>query len=183
MSRNVENKQPNSHMCFACGLDNKFGLKARFFEIEGKELVGIFTPADEHQGYPGRLHGGIASAILDETIGRAVLIDHHETWWVTAELSVRFRKPVPMDGPIKVLGRITGNRGRIFEGTGEILLPDGSPAVTATAKYFLQPFEDITGNEDFADETWEVVPELEDPLLIELECISTGAAPEITISD
>ncbi len=60
MSRNVENKQPNSHMCFACGLDNKFGLKARFFEIEGKELVGIFTPADEHQGYPGRLHGGIA---------------------------------------------------------------------------------------------------------------------------
>ena len=88
-----------------------------------------------------------------------------------------------MDRPIKVLGRVTGNRGRIFEGTGEILLPDGSPAVTATAKYFAQPIADITGNEDFADEMWDVVPESEDPLLIELEGISVGSAPEITISD
>lgn len=155
-------------MCFVCGLDNKYGLKARFYEIEGKELVGIFAPADEHQGYPGRLHGGIASSILDETIGRAVLIDHKESWWVTAELSVRYRKPIPLDAPIKVLGRITGNRGRIFEGSGEILLPDGTPAVTATAKYFAQPIGEITGNEDFADEMWEVVAESEDPREIEI---------------
>ncbi len=155
-------------MCFVCGLKNKFGLKARFFEIEGKELVGIFDPADEHQGYPGRLHGGIASTILDETVGRAVLIEHKDSWWVTAELSVRFKKPVPIDGPIKVVGRITGSRGRIFEGTGEILLADGTTAVTATAKYFAQPIGDIVENEDFADEMWEVVPESTDPLSIEM---------------
>ena len=168
MGKIIRNKQPNSHMCFACGLDNRFGLKARFFEIEGKELVGIFSPADEHQGYPGRLHGGISSTILDETIGRAVLIDHKDSWWVTAELTVRFRKPVPIDGPIKVLGRITGSRGRIYEGTGEILLADGTAAVTATAKFFAQPIADITGSDDFTDEMWEVVPESTDPLTIEL---------------
>ncbi|RKX96094.1 MAG: PaaI family thioesterase [Spirochaetes bacterium] len=168
MPKIITNKQPNSHMCFVCGLKNKFGLKARFFEIEEKELVGIFDPADEHQGYPGRLHGGIASTILDETIGRAVLIEHKDSWWVTAELSVRFKKPVPIDGPIKVVGRITGSRGRIFEGTGEILLADGTAAVTATAKYFAQPIGDIVENEDFADEMWEVVPESTDPLSIEI---------------
>ncbi|RKX81273.1 MAG: PaaI family thioesterase [Spirochaetes bacterium] len=168
MPKIITSKQPNSHMCFVCGLKNKFGLKARFFEIEGKELVGIFDPADEHQGYPGRLHGGIASTILDETVGRAVLIDHKDSWWVTAELSVRFRKPVPIDGPIKVVGRITGSRGRIFEGTGEILLADGTAAVTATAKYFAQPIGDIVENPDFGDEMWEVVPESTDPLSIEV---------------
>lgn len=168
MPKKVENKQPNSHMCFVCGLDNKYGLKGRFFEIEGKELVGIFSPAEEHQGYPGRLHGGIASSILDETIGRAVLIDNKESWWVTAELSVRYKKPIPLDAPIKVVGRITGSRGRIFEGTGEILLPDGTPAATATAKYFSQPITEITGNDDFVDEMWEVVAESEDPQKIEL---------------
>jgi len=168
MPKIITSKQPNSHMCFVCGLKNKFGLKARFFEIEGKELVGIFEPAEEHQGYPGRLHGGIASTILDETIGRAVLIDHKDSWWVTAELSVRFRKAVPIDGPIKVVGRITSSRGRIFEGTGEILLEDGTPAVTATAKYFAQPIGDIVENPDFEDEMWEVVPEDTDPVSIEI---------------
>jgi len=163
MKKHVENKQPNSRMCFVCGLQNQFGLKARFYEVEGKELVGIFSPADEHQGYPGRLHGGIASTILDETIGRAILIDYKDSWWVTVELSVKFRKPVPIDGPVKVLGRITGSRGRIFEGTGEILLEDGTPAITAKARYFALPISDITGNEDFSDEMWEVVPEETDP--------------------
>ena len=168
MPKIITTKQPNSHMCFVCGLKNDFGLKASFYEIEGKELIGIFEPAEEHQGYPGRLHGGIASAILDETVGRAVLIDHKDSWWVTAELSVRFRKPVPIDGAVKVVGRITASRGRIFEGTGEILLEDGTPAVTATAKYFAQPIDDIIGNEDFGDEVWEVIPEPSDPLNIKL---------------
>jgi acyl-coenzyme A thioesterase PaaI-like protein len=168
MPYKVLNKQPNSHMCFVCGLDNHFGLKARFFEIDGKELIGLFQPSEEHQGYPGRLHGGIASAILDETIGRAVLIDHPESWWVTAELSVRYRKPVPLGGTVRVIGRITGSRGRIFEGSGEILLDDGSAAVTATARYVAQPIVEITGSEDFADETWEVVPEPGDPVSIEI---------------
>lgn len=169
MERTVQRKQPNSRMCFVCGLENRFGLRARFYEVDGGELIGLFSPAEEHQGYPGRLHGGIASTILDETIGRAVMIAHPDTWWVTAEISVRYRKAVPMDGPIRVRGRITADRGRVFEGTGEILLPDGSPAVTASARYVAQPIGDITGSDDFADENWEVVPETDDPRIITVE--------------
>jgi acyl-coenzyme A thioesterase PaaI-like protein len=166
MEKIVQGKQPNSRMCFVCGLENRFGLRARFYEVEGGELVGLFSPADEHQGYPGRLHGGIASTILDETIGRAVMIAHPDTWWVTAEISVRYRKPVPLDGTIRVRGRITADRGRVFEGTGEILLPDGSPAVTASAKYLSQPIKEITGSGDFAGENWEIVAEKDDPKTI-----------------
>jgi len=168
MSPKVLRKQPNSHMCFVCGLGNPFGLQARFYEIEGKELVGLFTPSVEHQGYPGRLHGGIASTILDETVGRAVLIDHEDSWWVTTDLSLRYRKPVLLDGPIRVVGRITGNRGKIYEGSGEVLLADGTLAVSATGRYLIQRIEEITENDNFAGEMWNVVSESTDPHSIPL---------------
>lgn len=71
-------------------------------------MVALFTPKDEHQSYPGRLHGGVASAILDETIGRAILnLYDVEIWGVTIELNVKFKKPIPLNQELKVVGRIT----------------------------------------------------------------------------
>lgn len=66
----VTKKQHNSKMCFVCGLKNVAGLKASFYETEDGALVATFTPAAVHQSYPGRLHGGIASTILDTAPGR-----------------------------------------------------------------------------------------------------------------
>ena len=95
MRHNITGKQHNSKQCFICGLKNSSGLKASFFETEGNELIAKFTPHEDHQSYPGRLHGGIASAILDETIGRAISIGAAEQiWGITVELSVQFKKPV-----------------------------------------------------------------------------------------
>ena len=129
MPQKVTAKQHNSKMCFVCGLQNPAGLKASFFEVEGDQLVALFTPCEKHQGYPGRLHGGLAATILDETIGRAMNIDQNGIWGVTVEFNVRYKKPVPLDTELRVVGRITNENRRLFEGTGEILLPDGQVAV------------------------------------------------------
>ena len=92
MKKKIIRKQQNSKMCFLCGLKNPFGLQASFYELESSELVCILTPKTEHQSYPGRLHGGIITAMLDETIGRAILINHaEEVWGVTAEFTTRFK--------------------------------------------------------------------------------------------
>ncbi|MCE5203096.1 MAG: PaaI family thioesterase [Actinomycetia bacterium] len=155
MLRRVKAAQNISRMCVACGTENTAGLHAQFLEVEGDEVVAIFTPRPEHQGYPGRLHGGVASTILDETIGRAVSIAEPDTWGVTIELELTFRKPVPLDAPVRVIGRITRDRGRVFEGSGEIVLDDGSVAVQATGKYIRMNITDIAegdfGEEWFAD--------------------------------
>lgn len=139
-----------------CGIENAAGLGARFLELEGGELVGVFTPRTEHQGYPGRLHGGLAATILDETIGRAVSIGDTDAWGVTVELSLRFRKPVPIDREVHAIGRITRDGGRLFEGSGEIVLEDGSVAVEATGRYIRMPIDRIAegdfSNEWFTDE-------------------------------
>ena len=90
MKLKVTEKQPNSKMCFVCGLENDFGLKSRFYNLENGELMALFSPCTQHQGYPGRLHGGIAAAILDETMCRTII--SHESgnlWGVTLDFSMK----------------------------------------------------------------------------------------------
>jgi acyl-coenzyme A thioesterase PaaI-like protein len=153
MQRKVTAAQNVSRMCLVCGTENTAGLHARFFELEDGELVGVFRPSPEHQGYPGRLHGGIASAILDETIGRAINAGDADVWGVTVDLTVRYRRPVPLDEELRVVGRITKDSSRLFEGSGEIMLADGAVAVEASGKYLKMPIERIAEG-DFDTSDW-----------------------------
>jgi acyl-coenzyme A thioesterase PaaI-like protein len=163
----VAAKQENSKMCLVCGLKNPFGLHASFFELENEELLALFTPTDEYQSYPGRLHGGIATTILDETIGRAIRIYHEDLWGVTIEFNVRFRQPIPLNEKLRVVGRVTKDTRRIFEGTGEILLSDGSVAVEGAGKYIKLPLGKIA-DFDAEEQEWQVVPADDDPQFVEL---------------
>lgn len=168
MNYRITGKQPNSKMCLVCGMKNSFGLKAFFYETEAKELIAVFRPIEEHQSYPGRLHGGIATAILDETIGRAILMHHEqEIWGVTIELKTRFKKAIPLNEELKVVGRITKNSNRFFEGTGELILSNGEIAVTAQGKYLKLPLDDIADFDREANE-WRVITSAQDPTHIEI---------------
>ena len=79
--------------CFACAPTNPKGLKMEFWE-DGDELVSLWHPSKDYEGWLGTLHGGIQSTLIDEIGG----------WWVgrkmqtsamTTNLNVKFRKPVP----------------------------------------------------------------------------------------
>ena len=97
MKYKVVKKQNGSKRCIVCGVDNELGLKASFYELENNELVAICNTKDWHQSYPGRVHGGMSAALLDETIGRAVSINDETVWGVTVSLELKYRKPVPTD--------------------------------------------------------------------------------------
>jgi uncharacterized protein (TIGR00369 family) len=169
MRYNVVNKQPNSRMCLVCGLKNDHGLHASFYELENGELLAVFRPGEEHQSYPGRLHGGIVSTILDETIGRAIMINRSEQFWgVTVEITVRFKHPVPLDRELRVIGRITRESRRVFEGTGELLLPDGTVAAEAQGRYLKLPLEKIA-DFDAGEQEWKAVVKPDDPRFVEIK--------------
>jgi len=168
MLHTVTAKQPNSKMCLVCGLKNPFGLHTSFFELDNNELLAVFKPRREHQSYPGRLHGGIISTILDETIGRAIMIQSEdEIWGVTVDLQIRFKKPVPLDEELRVIGRITKDSSRFFEGTGELLLQDGTVAATGHGKYLKVPLEKIA-DFDVDHQEWQVVQSNDDPKSFQL---------------
>jgi acyl-coenzyme A thioesterase PaaI-like protein len=129
-------QQPSSQMCFACGRENPVGLHLTFVEDDG-QVVTSFTPGEEHQGFPGILHGGIISTLLDETIGRALLALN--LWAVTAQLDISFRAPVPIGRPVTISGRIVEFGKRKFKGLGELRLEDGTVAAEASALYVRMP--------------------------------------------
>jgi uncharacterized protein (TIGR00369 family) len=152
-------KQPTSRMCFVCGESNPAGVHVRFYEQDDGSLLARFTGADPHQGYPGRMHGGVISAIMDETMGRAIMIAHGEAiWGVTAELSIRFLKPVPLGVELTAIGRIVCEKSRTFEGSGELYLPDGAVAVEGRGKYIKLDISRIA-DFDAEREQWYVRPD------------------------
>ena len=168
MLRKITGKQPNSKMCLVCGLKNPFGLHTAFYELDNKEILAVFTPRKEHQSYPGRLHDGIISTILDEAIGRAIMMHaDDEVWGVTVDLQVRFKKPVPLDQELRVVGRITNDSSRFFEGIGELLLEDGTVAAECHGRYLKAPLEKIADFDVKAQE-WCVVEYPDDPEEVDL---------------
>ncbi len=159
-------KQPNSYQCVICGVRNEASLKVRFYDTladDGQpELLARFSAGPTHQGYPGRLHGGLATGILDETMGRAINSDKGEddptTWAVAVELSTRFLQPVPLGTELTARGRIVRHRRRLFEGTGEIYLPDGTVAVSAEGRFVSLPLREIS-QIDPEELGWRVYPD------------------------
>ena len=121
--------------CFACGKDNPIGLKLDFF-YEDDKYVSTFVPQKEHQSYTGRVHGGIIATVLDEVIGDFV---YKKTGViaVTARLELRYRKPVPIDKPVKVVATVLKTKGHMYEMKGELFLDDGTLAAEAKAKVLL----------------------------------------------
>lgn len=159
--KQVFRKQENSRLCLVCGLENQFGLHASFYELDNGDLMAVFEGKEHHQSYPGRLHGGLSGAMLDETIGRAIMLKDPKMFGVTVGLSLKYKKPVPLNEPIRVVARITKLTRKTFEGTGEILLKDGTVAVTGEGKYMIMPVDKIM--ESDSDLDWKVINKEDDP--------------------
>jgi len=121
--------------CVVCGEKNPFSLLTRFFETEDDYVVGELTAKDHHQSYPGRMHGGMISAVIDEVIGRAVQIKDPDIWGVTGELKVRFLKPTPLGETIYCFGKLTLENSRIFKGVAVLETKTGDLLATGEATY------------------------------------------------
>jgi len=119
--------------CYVCGQGNPHGLRLEFqVDREAKTIETTWVPATHHEGYQGIVHGGLVSTVLDEAMAK--LSTYLDIPAVTAELTIRFLKPVPPNQPLRVRGRITEMRRRVLLAEAEALLADGSPAATAQAK-------------------------------------------------
>jgi len=121
-------KQPNSRMCFVCGLQNPVGLKLAFYEDpEAEQVRAEFTVPDKYQGYPGVVHGGVVAAILDEVSGRAVMLHgSDEDLMATLRLTVRYRRLTPTETLLNAVGWVERMGGMGARVAGEIRLPDGT---------------------------------------------------------
>ena len=112
------NKQPNSEMCFVCGRNNPVGLYLQFYDDGDNEVVSEYTVPERYQGYPGIVHGGVLAAMLDEVVGRVAMIGDPHHFMMSVKLAILYRHPVPVNTPLKVVGRIVRLRGMSCGRTG-----------------------------------------------------------------
>ncbi len=153
-------KQPNSRMCFVCGVQNPIGLKmALYNDHDNHQVVATITLPERYQGYPGVVHGGVLAAMLDEVTGRALLIDgNDENLMVTMKLEMKYRLPTPTLTPLKIIGRVISTSGSRAKVCGEIQLPDGT--VTAECEAILtRPPQDFRDRWENEKQYWKVYPD------------------------
>lgn len=157
-------RQPTSLACFACGRNNPVGLHLEWFNnYDENQVETTFTLDDNYSSYPGTMHGGIIATILDETSGRAILLDNDfNRLMVTLKMEMVYKKNTPTNTPLKAVGRVLKDSGSRAQVEGEIILPDGTVSAKCTSILYKIPqaVKDKWGPE--ADEWLRTTPQVEE---------------------
>jgi len=120
--------------CFVCGDRNDVGLDARFFH-DGNKAVCDIAADEKYAGYKHVFHGGITSTLLDEVMIKSLLAQ--DLLVVTAELTVRFRKPVYCGDRLHFEGWQVVRRGPLFLTAGRAVNQNGDLVAEASGKYIM----------------------------------------------
>lgn len=101
MEVSLQDRYGPETICFGCGPANTDGLQIKSY-VEGKEVVAEFRPAEHHQAFPGVINGGIIGTLLDCHMNWTAAEhlrkdDDRPPVTVTAEFTVRLKRPTPAD--------------------------------------------------------------------------------------
>ena len=104
-------------------------------DIGAAGAEGWCTLGQAYEGPPMYGHGGVSAMLIDQLLGHAAAASGHPG--VTTDLSVRYRRPVPLDVPLRIWGRVTGTEGRRVSAAGGITTAaePGFPLVEAEARF------------------------------------------------
>lgn len=91
------------NQCFGCGLDNRSGLRLRFFVDPELNVVCRVRLARRFAGPPGHAHGGIIATLLDEAMSKANRA--RNILAMTRHISVDYVRPVPLAAPLVLTAR------------------------------------------------------------------------------
>ncbi len=112
-TRSLQERYAPKGRCFGCGPANERGLQIRSFQDADGSVVATWQARPEHEAFDGFVNGGILGTLIDchsnwtavaallERDGGAVAPSS-----VTADLSVRFRRPTRSDRPLRLVGRV-----------------------------------------------------------------------------
>jgi uncharacterized protein (TIGR00369 family) len=96
-------KPNDANHCFGCGGANPRGMQLAFEQDDAtRRIKGLFRMGAEYQGATGFVHGGIIATLLDEVMAKVNRFNDEHA--VTAELTVEYKRPVPVDEDIVVEG-------------------------------------------------------------------------------
>ena len=114
---------PKNH-CFGCGRQNKQSMRLKFtYDDSSRQVASRFRLSRRYSGPPGYCHGGIIATILDEAMAK--LNKPNQVTAVTAQMTVDYLKPVPLNKPLRTEAHETRTNGRRRFRTAVILNEEG----------------------------------------------------------
>lgn len=124
--------------CFACAPSNPCGLKMEFYE-DGDDIVSVWTPGSNYQGWLDTLHGGIQATLMDE-IGGWIIARKFQTSGMTTNLSIKYKKPIPTGENVKIeiRGRVKEVK-RMFVFIEAEIIYEGEVRSSAEMTYYTFP--------------------------------------------
>lgn len=163
----VISSQNISSQCIICGDENPLSLHGHFYNLENGDVYSVLYPQEHHQSYPGRLHGGIAGAIIDEVGGRVVNAslpratgEEPLIFGVTMDLKVRYRKPTPYGEPLYCISHKMKETGLFMDAQAYIYTMDGDLCAEGKVRYIKASQDEIQGGQgDLAEKDWHPDPE------------------------
>jgi acyl-coenzyme A thioesterase PaaI-like protein len=152
-------QQGSATNCFVCGVRNDTGLQIRFFETESSpvRVTAEYTVPSRYEGYPGVVHGGIIASMLDEVTSRTIFRGEPLRFVVTARLNIRYRKPVPIETPLRLNGWIVEDKGKVITVAGEMLGP--GDVLLAEAEAVLVEVDPSFFGEALTEDAWQTHPD------------------------
>jgi len=126
----------DNNRCFACGTDNESGLQLRFsYGDDGRSAETRFTADSSYQGWKDLVHGGILMTLMDETMAKAAVRGGLRV--VTAEMSVKFKRPARVGSELICSARVEDIRKRLVYARSAICSEDGTMLAEATGKLMI----------------------------------------------
>jgi uncharacterized protein (TIGR00369 family) len=146
--------------CFGCAPHNEAGVKMQFYE-DGDDIVSIWKPQPQYQGWTNTLHGGIQAVLLDE-ICAWVILRKKQTTGVTSKMETRYLKPINTeDSHVVLRAHIVETKHNIVIVEAQIFNKDEELCTKATCTYFTFPQEkakEDMGFEECKVEEQEILP-------------------------
>jgi uncharacterized protein (TIGR00369 family) len=134
-----------ANRCFGCGGNNPTGMRLVFdLDFDARRTRGRFVLGANYAGGAGFAHGGIIAVVLDEAMGKLSKLADEKA--VTAEMSVVYKRPVPVDQEIVVEGWQQEQEGRNRFRVGEIRDAQGNLLARSMARFVVideQHFERV----------------------------------------
>ena len=120
--------------CFGCSQERSDSLAMVFTRTGEKTVEAAYSVPAAYRGMGGVVHGGFQAVLIDEAVSvAAYLFWPPETYTVTTDLSLRYKRPVPVEQPIVVRGELLEEDEQGFRATAAILDASGMILTEGTA--------------------------------------------------
>lgn len=127
-------KMEGGNSCFACSTSVPGGLRMQFY-LDGDEVVCYWKPDEQHSSWPGIVHGGVQTTLMDE-LGMWGVNMLLETAGFTRNLNVKYIKNVNTTKTVEVRAKIR-EVNRMFAFVDAWIIQDGKKCTEADIKYFI----------------------------------------------